>query len=64
YSPTELIFGKQNISRGGDVFREYAAYVRGVFLTRKNGKLSAGADVSEESFIINEIDKLLIGEKR
>ena len=59
YSPIELIFGKHSISRGGEVFREYAAYVRSVYLTRKNGKLSASADVSEESFIIDEINKLL-----
>lgn len=59
YTPIELIFGRHNIERGGEVFREYAAYVRSVYLTRKNGKLSADADVSEESFIINEIDKLL-----
>lgn len=59
YTPIELIFGRHNIKRGGEIFFEYAAYVRGVFQTRKNGKLSADADVSEESFIINEIDKLL-----
>ena len=58
-SPVELIFGRCNISRGGEPLREYATYVRGVFLTRKNGKLRSGADVSEESLIIDEIDKLL-----
>ena len=59
YSPVELIFGRHNIARGGEVFYEYAAYVKNVFLTRKNGKLCSGADVSEECFIIDEIDKLL-----
>ena len=59
FSPVELIFGRCNISRGGELLREYATYVRGVFLTRKNGKLRSGADVSEERLIIDEIDKLL-----
>lgn len=62
YSPAELIFGRHNIVRGGEVFCEYVSYVRSVLIARRDGKLCSGADVSEEISIINEIDKLL--EKR
>ena len=58
YSETELIFGKHNIEKKNDVFFEYARYVRSVFVTRRDGKRSSGADVSEEEYIIAQIDKI------
>ena len=59
HTELDAIFGKLNAKRGGDIFEEYAGYVREVFKTRRNGKSLSGADVSEEESIIREIDKLL-----
>ena len=59
YSDIELIFGKQNISERSEVFLEYAGYVKNVFLTRLRGKRCAGADTSEEEYILAEIEKIL-----
>ena len=59
YSPLELIFGKQNIERGGEELRAYAEYVRSVFEVRLLGKQKAGADTSEEELMLSGIDQLL-----
>ena len=59
YSKTELIFGKHNLEKKSEVFLEYARYVQSVFVTRRDGKRSSGADVSEEEYIIAEIDKII-----
>lgn len=59
YSPIELIFGKQNIARGGEELRLYAEYVRSVYETKIRGKQSAGADTTEEETIVSKIDELL-----
>lgn len=59
YSETELIFGKHNLEKKSEVFLEYARYVRSVYVTRRDGKHSTGADVSEEEYIIAEIDKII-----
>lgn len=58
-SELELIFGKHNIRKDGEVFREYAEYVRRVFLTRYEGKRRAEKDASEEERVISDIDRLL-----
>ena len=59
YSPMELVFGKQNLERGGDDLRAYADYVRSVFITRIRGKQSAGADTAGEETFVSKIDELL-----
>ena len=59
YSPMELVFGKQNLERGGDDLRAYADYVRSVFITRIRGKQSAGADAAEEETFVSKINDLL-----
>lgn len=59
YSPIELIFGKQNIARGGEELKIYAEYVRSVYETKIRGKQSAGADTTEEETIVSKIDELL-----
>ena len=59
YSPIELIFGKQNIARGGEELRLYAEYVRSVYETKIRGKQSAGANTTEEETIVSKIDELL-----
>lgn len=63
YTDVELILGKHNIEKMNQTFIEYANYVRGVFLTKRDGKLSSGADVSDEENIINEIDLILKNKK-
>lgn len=62
YSDTELIFGKRNIAERSEIFLEYAGYVKNVFLTRRDGKKIAGADTSEEEYILGEIEKILNAE--
>ena len=59
YSPLELVFGKQNIARGGEDLKLYAEYVRSVFMTRIRGKQSAGSDTAEEETFVSTIDELL-----
>ena len=59
YSPIELIFGKQNIARGGEELKIYAEYVRSVYETKIRGKQSAGANTTEEETIVSKIDELL-----
>ena len=59
YSKVELIFGKYAPKKPTPDFIEYAEYVKRVYETKKQGKASAGADVSEEEYYITEIDRLL-----
>ena len=59
YSKTELVFGKHTPKKKTPEFIEYAEYVKRVYQTKKQGKASAGADVSEEEYYISEIEKLL-----
>ena len=62
YSELELIFGKYIPKARSSEFLEYAEYVKRVYEVRKQGKLTAGSDVTEELRIINEIDKLISNE--
>lgn len=64
YSPLELIFGKQNIERGGEELLAYAEYVRSVFEVRLLGKQKAGSDTSEEESMLSGIDQLLMKKGR
>ena len=64
YSPIELIFGKQNIERGGEELRAYAEYMRSVFEVRLLGKQKAGSDTSEEESMLSGIDQLLMKKGR
>ncbi|MBO5416672.1 MAG: SAM-dependent methyltransferase [Clostridia bacterium] len=59
YSDIELIFGKQNLCAGGNLLREYAEFVRSVFITRRDGKRAAGADISYEENMLRELDKII-----
>ena len=59
YSELELIFGRHNLEKKSEVFLEYARYVQSVFVTRRDGKRSSGADVSDEEYVIAEIDKII-----
>ncbi|MBQ7384271.1 MAG: SAM-dependent methyltransferase [Clostridia bacterium] len=59
YSDIELIFGKRNLTKGTELLKEYAEFVRSVLATRRDGKLLSGADVSYEEKLLREIDGLL-----
>lgn len=59
YSECELILGRLNILGATSELFDYATYVRSVFETRLRGKSSAGEDVSMETRIISELDKIL-----
>ena len=59
YSELELMFGKYLPKKRTAEFIEYAEYVKKVYTVKKEGKGSAGADVTEETRIIADIEKLL-----
>jgi len=61
YSPVELIFGRKNIIADTPVFRADAAYVKGVYETRRRGKLLSGGNAEEEESLLLEIDRILKG---
>lgn len=58
---TELQFGKLNLCRGGELLGEYLLHWKEILTVRKNGKLggSPDADVSEETELLCEIEKIL-----
>ena len=63
YSSEQLLLGKINIKRGGEELFRLAEHHVNVLSRRVNGKVSAGADASEEIALIERI-KAVIGGKR
>lgn len=63
YSPAdeELLFGKRNIERGGELLLELLERTRDIYSRRIDGKRLADADFSEEAKIIEIIDRLKRG---
>jgi tRNA (adenine22-N1)-methyltransferase len=59
YSRIDLIFGKILQKKRTPEFLEYAEYVKRVYTVKRDGKRSAGVDVSEEEYYISEIDRIL-----
>ena len=59
YSPAELLFGKLNISHGGEAFELLARHNIATLEKRVRGIESAGKDASEEKTLIAEIKDLL-----
>lgn len=57
----ELLFGKKNIGRGGELFGELLARTREIYEQRIEGKRKADADISDEMQIIEKIDALTGG---
>lgn len=57
----ELMFGKRNIERGGELFARLLRRTREVYLGRVIGKARAGADDGEEMALIEKIDQMLNG---
>ena len=57
----ELMFGKINLSRGGELLDRYLTHWEDILEVRRQGKLcgSADADVSEEDRLLDQIRKKL-----
>lgn len=60
YSPTqeELIFGKKNLERGGELLYELMARTREIYARRIEGKAVSGADATEETEVLKMIDRI------
>lgn len=58
YNDTELLFGRENIRRGGALLDELLAHWTQILTVRKQGKLSAGADASEEDKLLQQMGEL------
>ena len=59
YSPVELLLGRHNISRGGELFGQFVEQNVKIFEGIRAGKASGGADTSYEDEILNELNALL-----
>lgn len=58
YSDVELILGRKNIERGGELLKKTVARFASVFSERLRGKKMAGADTSEEERILAQLEEL------
>ncbi len=58
YSNIELLLGKKNIERGGELLFMSVERFISVFSERLRGKKMSGADTSEEEKILAELEKL------
>ena len=57
----ELLFGKKNIERGGELLLELLDRTREIYSRRVEGKRLAAVDFSEEAKIIDIVDRLKRG---
>jgi len=60
-TPLELLVGRLNTKRGGELLTMLLRNTRRVYCARVEGKAQAGADASAEQAMINEIDDILRG---
>lgn len=58
YSDVELLLGKKNIERGGQLLIMSVERFIAVFSERLRGKKISGADISEEEKILSELEEL------
>lgn len=58
-SRVELMFGKRNIARGGELFCRLLARTKEIYSERVKGKRTAGADFTRERELIAQIDEIL-----
>lgn len=58
YSEAELILGRKNIERGGELFDKTVERFVSVFSERLRGKKMAGADTSEEERVLSQLEEL------
>lgn len=62
YTDAELVLGKRNIEKGGELFRRFVENRASVFRARLEGKRAAGIDDGEAA-LLNEFEKILEGLK-
>ena len=58
YSDVELLLGKKNIERGGELLLETVERFISVFSERLRGKKMSGAHTSEEEKILSQLEKI------
>jgi tRNA (adenine22-N1)-methyltransferase len=58
YSEVELLLGRINIERGGELLSETAERFISVFSERMRGKRTSGADTYEEEKILSQLEKI------
>lgn len=58
YFPEELVLGRINIARGGELLKKYAAYLAQVYSVRAAGLEKAGRDASYEKDLILRLGKI------
>ena len=60
YDLSELLLGRHNIERGGELFDAYVSRLAEIYKTRLEGKRRAGADAREELRVIAALEKFSI----
>ncbi len=60
YSVADLLIGKHNIARGGDLTKRYAAQLIDIYKARRDGKAGAGANVDDENIVLTALEKLIM----
>ena len=63
-TPIELMFGKRNLERGGELLYRSMRRTRDIYNERIKGKRMADADISTERALIEAIDEILKGEHK
>lgn len=58
YTDTELLLGRHNIEAGGELFGRCLRQMIGIFTARRDGRAAAGADISYEAGVLNELLRL------
>ena len=58
YTDVELLLGRKNIERGGELFFETVERFKGVFSQRMQGKKKAMEDTSEEEKMLRALEEL------
>lgn len=60
YDLPELLLGRHNIERGGELFDAYVARLKDTYNTRLEGKRRSGADAREEEAVLAALEKFCI----
>lgn len=60
YDLSELLLGRHNIERGGELFDAYVARLKDTYNTRLEGKRRSGADAREEETVLAALEKFCI----
>lgn len=55
WTPLELVLGRHNIARGGELLKQYAAYLATVYETRVEGMVRSGRNADSERQLLSEL---------